>query len=583
MDEYYGLNVLWRISIEGWAEVVNEAQRSLAMLENSPTTCFNSLFLNVAGPLLRYDTFIKIAPPSNWSGSDNGYDDSNGAVERSITTCKLSSTLKDQLLDKGGGGKMRVLATRISTLLKSALTDRVEMIRPLVPTPTAASGGGSKWRGECKHWDVMCKPPGKGLGVRTSSECEVVMFGLRLFSDNENATRLVDRGPPASSSSSDVHQNGEDSNKNENNSAAGIFRAFWGEKSELRRFKDGGIIEAVIWKDIPSHSIIENACRYILIRHEPGVIMASSALGNRERVTYSGGNDVCEQFEATAAAFAASTGSRSSGGDSNKHLTQNAIKTCDEVIKCLKGLANIVLRIRSASTVSSMLRYTSLFPPVPHPAAGGVSSGSKSTTSQVNPISIILTLESSAQWPSDPEAIKAVQKALLVRIHDSLRGVSSTSTSDIVNGMKKGYHRHHAMHHHEFPHPISHVSPFLVLLPGENDQDENCYYYALEIFAMGFVFHVSLSSGGNTAIDAAVNAANDGTSTTTLLASASPHNMQQHLKLLSPQKRCILHHTAIHSLATRFVSYGPAVILAHRWVASRYLSNHFSKVSDEME
>ncbi len=550
MDEHYGLNVLWRISIEGWAEVANEAHRSLAMLQQSPTTCFNSLFLNVAGPLLRYDAFIKIAPPSNWSGSD---DSDFLATTRGRDTTNLSSTIKDQILDKGGGGKMRVLATRISTLLKTALTDRVEMIRPLVPTPTAASGGGSKWGGECKHWDVTCKP---GKGIRSSSQC-VVMLGLRLFPDNENATRFVDRGPPASSSD----QNGEENdgfttttNLVVSNNPAAIFRAFWGEKSELRRFKDGGIVEAVIWKDMPSYSIIENACRYILIRHEPGVMTL-----DREVVTYSGGNDVGEQFAA-----ASPTGS--GVGDSNKNLTQNAIKTCDEVIKCLKGLPNIVLRIRSASPVSPMLRYTSLFPPVPHPAAGGASSGTKSTTSQVDPISIILSFESSAQWPNDPEAMKAVQRALLVRIHDSLRGVSSSSASGVVNGVIKGSHRHVAtqQQHRPFPHPISEVSPFLVLLPGENDQNDSSYY-VLEIFAMGFVFHVSLSC-----------ATTDATTDDGVLAAASPHIKQQ-LKL-SPQKRCILHHTAIHSLATRFVSYAPAVILAHRWVASRSLSNHFSKV-----
>ncbi len=550
MDEHYGLNVLWRISIEGWAEVVNEAHRSLAMLQQSPTTCFNSLFLNVAGPLLRYDAFIKITPPSNWSGSDDDTDFLTIARDRDTTN--LSSTLEDQILDKGGGGKMRVLATRISTLLKTALTDRVEMIRPLVPTPTAASGGGSKWVGECKHWDVTCKP---GKGIRSSSQC-MVMLGLRLFPDNENATRLVDRGPPASSSDQNGEENDGSTTTNllVTNNSATIFRAFWGEKSELRRFKDGGIVEAVIWKDMHSHSIIENACRYVLVRHEPGIMIS-----DREVVTYSGGNDVGEQFAA-----AASTGS--GGGDSNKTLTQKAIKTCDEVIKCLKGLPNSVLRIRSASPVSAMLRYTSLFPPVPHPAAGGASSGTKSTTSQVDPISIILSFESSAQWPNDPEAMKAVQRALLVRIHDSIRGVSSSSASGVVNGMKKESHHHVAtqQQHRQFPHPISEISPFLVLLPGENDQNDSSYY-VLEIFAMGFVFHVSLSCGTTDAMT------DDGA-----LAAASPHIKQQ-LKL-SPQKRCILHHTAIHSLATRFVSYAPAVILAHRWVASRSLSNHFSKV-----
>ena len=37
-------------------------------------------------------------------------------------------------------------------------------------------------------------------------------------------------------------------------SQAPSFRSFWGEKSELRRFKDGSILEAVVW---PCNSLAE--------------------------------------------------------------------------------------------------------------------------------------------------------------------------------------------------------------------------------------------------------------------------------------------------------------------------------------
>jgi len=54
-----------------------------------------------------------------------------------------------------------------------------------------------------------------------------VTLGLLLNSDH--ADTVLDTGPPADSSE------------------APSFRAFWGEKSELRRFKDGSILEAVVW------------------------------------------------------------------------------------------------------------------------------------------------------------------------------------------------------------------------------------------------------------------------------------------------------------------------------------------------
>ena len=44
-------------------------------------------------------------------------------------------------------------------------------------------------------------------------------------------SRIVDRGPPADAAA-----------------AAAEFRRFWGDRAELRRFKDGAIVEAVVWQ-----------------------------------------------------------------------------------------------------------------------------------------------------------------------------------------------------------------------------------------------------------------------------------------------------------------------------------------------
>jgi U3 small nucleolar RNA-associated protein 22 len=57
---------------------------------------------------------------------------------------------------------------------------------------------------------------------------EWVVVGLAL--DMEEARRLVDKGPPADDAQ-----------------AAQQFREFWGPKAELRRFKDGRILETVVW------------------------------------------------------------------------------------------------------------------------------------------------------------------------------------------------------------------------------------------------------------------------------------------------------------------------------------------------
>ena len=49
---------------------------------------------------------------------------------------------------------------------------------------------------------------------------------------------------------------------------AGAFRLFWGEKSNLRRFMDGAICEAVVW---PGDSIAE---RRMILTHISSYILA---------------------------------------------------------------------------------------------------------------------------------------------------------------------------------------------------------------------------------------------------------------------------------------------------------------------
>lgn len=50
--------------------------------------------------------------------------------------------------------------------------------------------------------------------------------------DPTAALRTLDMGPPADKAE-----------------PARAFRAFWGEKAELRRFQDGSITEAVVWEE----------------------------------------------------------------------------------------------------------------------------------------------------------------------------------------------------------------------------------------------------------------------------------------------------------------------------------------------
>ena len=48
---------------------------------------------------------------------------------------------------------------------------------------------------------------------------------------------------------------------------AAKFQKFWGEKAELRRFKDGSILESLIWPAGSAHTIFREIVTYLINRH----------------------------------------------------------------------------------------------------------------------------------------------------------------------------------------------------------------------------------------------------------------------------------------------------------------------------
>lgn len=103
------------------------------------------------------------------------------------------------------GGLPSVLPRVLSTL-RRGLTDRVTLLdTDRRPDPV---------------WDPSEPPPG---------DPESITLGLRL--NPERLTSIVDKGPDS-----------------EHRHEAAEFRAFWGALAGTRRFQDGSIREAVVWK-----------------------------------------------------------------------------------------------------------------------------------------------------------------------------------------------------------------------------------------------------------------------------------------------------------------------------------------------
>ncbi|KAL1983081.1 hypothetical protein VTN96DRAFT_494 [Rasamsonia emersonii] len=200
-----------------------------------------------------------------------------------------------------------------------------------------------------------------------------IMVGLLL--DAENANRLVDHGPPA-----------------EQKDEAASFRAFWGEKAELRRFRDGRILESLVWSEQESaNSVVYQVLTYALRRHlnifEEYIRCTGEEYDKRVR-------DFCGPVSSSSGPF---------------QLVYDAFQALQQ---SLQNMEDIPLSVRQLQPASPHLRFTAL---------SAMSEGSIVS----EPVEVILQLESSTKWPDDLVAIQLTKVAFLTKIGDLLKSDGS--------------------------------------------------------------------------------------------------------------------------------------------------------------
>ncbi|KAJ5816875.1 Nrap protein [Penicillium robsamsonii] len=210
-------------------------------------------------------------------------------------------------------------------------------------------------------WSVKSKQP------KRSSQG--VSVGLLL--NAENVGRIVDHGPAA-----------------EEKEESASFQAFWGEKSELRRFKDGSILESLVWSDESETSIIYQILEYILQRHFKITTDEFAFVGDEY-------DELLKEH-----------------GDGILAYSSPAFQSIDEAFKNLeksiRGMDEVPLEVRHLAPASSLLRYTSLRP--------------------TGATDVVLQFESSSRWPDDFAAIQMTKVAFLLKIGDSLESSGAASS-----------------------------------------------------------------------------------------------------------------------------------------------------------
>ncbi|KAH7325084.1 Nrap protein [Stachybotrys elegans] len=221
-------------------------------------------------------------------------------------------------------------------ILKKAYGNRAQLVHLHLPSKASWSLGGS---------------PGTASGDLTVG----VVF------DYGHMSRQMEHGPPA-----------------EEQKDAARFRQFWGEKAELRRFKDGSILECVEWSSKQPSQICEEIARYILGRHLklPKEDISSTGYDISPILTLSHADK--EAFDAARRAF----------------------QTLEYDIRNLEELP---LQIRQLAPVSPLARYASIEPPL---------IGFHNDVLQ--PMDVNLYFEASSKWPENLVAIQAAKVEFLL-------------------------------------------------------------------------------------------------------------------------------------------------------------------------
>ncbi|XP_034548589.1 nucleolar protein 6 [Notolabrus celidotus] len=287
------------------------------------------------------------------------------------SSCKKLNLLSE-LMDHSGNYVHTALPFILS-LLQQGLGQRIHLLtHSLSPDP--------EWSVESEAPKHKAQPP--------------LSFGLLLRPDL--AVSVLERGPPA------------------DNPKAAEFRQLWGSRSELRRFQDGAITEAVLWEG-------ESMCQKQLVPKQIIThLLQLHADIPESSVRYMGAmvDDVIK------------TGSEvPSTGEEESLLV---VQSYDDLSRKLWKLEDLPLSITSVQGAHPALRYTQVFPPVPlkldysffdkeKTFRSLVPKEEKPCPAYITPITVICHMEGSGKWPHDRLAIRHLRAAFHIRLGELLK------------------------------------------------------------------------------------------------------------------------------------------------------------------
>ena len=377
-----------------------------------------------------------------------------------------------------GGSSLRAAAQDVLQTLATALNTRAGLLVVFGPSTT--------------HWPLTSARP------KLVHKVEVgVMY------HPSQAFRLVDHGP-----------------RPEDQHASDAFKSFWGDMAELRRFRDGRVVESVVWSahgPMDRIAIPKSIIRYSLKRHHGITADQVSFFSD----TFQGLLVPNEQLAKEAYLALPS--------DAGFQTVQSAF---DEVVKTLRGLDGLPLSLISIVGADAALRSMSIMVPPPvnlHASLPGSSSFMPAHD-------FVITLESSGRWPDDLLAIQAMKMAF----YETMAAKVTTSLTSCRTAVVV-----------------------------DNDAEENRFWdcTALEIIvSSGMAFRGRIYHERERVLLKRILEDKD-----------EENHVKSQAKMALERFECrfdhnVRHHGHMAALSHRFVSLAEAVRLLKRWVSSQMLA-----------
>lgn len=325
---------------------------------------------------------------------------------------------------------------------------------------------------------------------------------ISLWLDKEQAPRALDQGPPS-----------------EDSEGSAAFRELWGEKAELRRFKDGSITESVVWNvSRPEERalITGMATKWLLERHFGITEVAWSA-----------------PLYLPLVQLPASAHRAIDVEHSEKFGFKPAMDAFESVYKLLKAADDdLPLTILNFTATSEQLRYTSVF--VPHAIDMERFKTAPECLQYIPAIDVMMQFESSRRWPDDLVAIQKVKMAFLVKLAGVLQEAGHRAT---------------------------------VALEANSPDIQD--HAAVEVVAHGFAFRLRVyHDRERTLLERMIE---DADLPSEKLRVIAQQTYDLHVRRFTSSPR---HHAAISTLHHLFPSFASASRLLKRWLSSHMLSSH---------